>query len=122
MAEFEAPADDVLQLKLTSVEYRPLISIIMPVFDTKPAELSAAITSVIAQSYPYWELCIADDGSKSRRSGTFFRTLNRATENLRFIFLREQGGYRAALNAAFRVASGSMSRCLTMTIRFHLML
>src|SRR5262249_39729144 len=42
---------------------RPLISIIMPVYDTDLRWLDAAIRSVQGQIYPNWELCISDDAS-----------------------------------------------------------
>jgi LmbE family N-acetylglucosaminyl deacetylase/glycosyltransferase involved in cell wall biosynthesis len=42
---------------------RPLISVVMPVFNPPLAHLREAIASVRAQVYPDWELCIADDAS-----------------------------------------------------------
>ena len=35
----------------------------MPVYETPERYLRAAIESVRTQLYPYWELCVADDGS-----------------------------------------------------------
>jgi hypothetical protein len=49
--EFERPDDNLIQLELMSFQYRPLISILMPVYNTRPSELKAAIQSVIDQSY-----------------------------------------------------------------------
>lgn len=43
----------------------PLLSIIMPVYNTEEAHLKAAIESVLQQTYPKWQLCIADDASTS---------------------------------------------------------
>lgn len=42
---------------------KPLISILMPVFDPRPDHLRAAIASVREQFYTRWELCIADYSS-----------------------------------------------------------
>lgn len=44
----------------------PVISILMPVYNSPPDVLVAAIQSVLQQRYPHWELCIADDCSPSR--------------------------------------------------------
>ena len=42
---------------------RPLISVVVPVFDAPERHLRAALDSVLHQFYPNWELCIADDAS-----------------------------------------------------------
>src|SRR5882724_11019045 len=44
---------------------KPLISVLMPVYDVDELWLRKAILSVLDQSYPNWELCIADDKSPS---------------------------------------------------------
>lgn len=41
----------------------PRISILMPVYNTLPAHLDAAIESVRAQAWPYWQLCLCNDAS-----------------------------------------------------------
>jgi len=41
----------------------PLVSVIIPVFNTPKASLLKAISSVINQSYPNIEVCVCDDGS-----------------------------------------------------------
>src|SRR5437588_933024 len=61
--EFERPDDDLIEVKLPSIQHRPLISILMPVYNTDPSELKAAVESVRSQSLSNWELCIADDCS-----------------------------------------------------------
>ena len=43
--------------------WKPSFSIITPVFNTDAAALRSCLDSVLAQTYPHWELCIADDCS-----------------------------------------------------------
>jgi O-antigen biosynthesis protein len=49
---------------------RPLISVVMPVYNTPERYLRAAIESVRHQLYPRWELCIADDAPNGSRAPT----------------------------------------------------
>ena len=42
---------------------QPLVSVIMPFYNTPPAFMAEAIESVLAQTYPHWELLLIDDGS-----------------------------------------------------------
>ena len=51
------------QKKADTLPYRPLISIIMPVYNTEARFLERAIESVREQAYSDWELCICGDGS-----------------------------------------------------------
>ena len=44
--------------------YQPTISLLMPVCDTEPWMLVAAVESVLEQAYPHWQLCMADDASR----------------------------------------------------------
>ena len=46
--------------------YQPLISIILPTFNSNLNFLTQAIESVKGQSYPNWQLCIADDASTDK--------------------------------------------------------
>lgn len=41
----------------------PLISIVLPVHNTPLPLLRSCVDSVLAQTYPHWQLCIADDAS-----------------------------------------------------------
>lgn len=52
-----------LKLAGTRFSYRPLISIVTPVYNTDPRWLRKAVDSVLAQIYPNWELCLANDAS-----------------------------------------------------------
>ncbi len=86
------------------LDYRPLVSVLTPVYETDPKWLAAAVDSVRAQSYPHWQLCLADDGSTSRPTLDYLRSLEREPSiNVSF---GENGGIAAATNRALAAAEG----------------
>ncbi len=58
-----ASALEAMRRESAGFGHRPLISVIMPVYNTDAAMLRKAALSVERQVYPDWELCIADDCS-----------------------------------------------------------
>ncbi|KAB8143371.1 glycosyltransferase [Chloroflexia bacterium SDU3-3] len=62
IAQHEPDAQGLRQQALRSLERTspPLISIVTPVYNTEPQVLAQMIRSVIAQSYPYWELWLVN--------------------------------------------------------------
>lgn len=53
----------LLRRRAERLTYRPLISIVTPVYNTDTAVLEATVESVLAQHYSHWELLLVDDGS-----------------------------------------------------------
>jgi GT2 family glycosyltransferase len=84
----------------------PMISIVMPVYNTPEPYLRAAITSVRAQIYPYWELCIADDASPSPHVATILEQAAAADRRIRWVRRETNGHISAATNTALALASG----------------
>jgi len=85
---------------------KPVISVVMPAYETSEQLLREAITSVRRQLYPNWELCIADDASPS---DTVSRVLREgAAEDSRIKWVRRQynGHIAAATNSALELATG----------------
>src|SRR6266542_219513 len=85
---------------------KPLVSVIMPVFDTPVQRLQEAIESVLAQAYENWELVLSDDGSSD---ATLLQALSLLAARDRRITLKSLGkheGISAALNQALALARG----------------
>ena len=85
---------------------KPLVSVIMPVFNTSIQWLKKAIDSVLAQTYPHWELCIADDGSTSTSVRPILETYEKLDSRINVIYRSESGHISAASNSALELASG----------------
>lgn len=84
----------------------PRFSIVLPVFDPDPEHLAKAIESVIGQTYPHWELCIADDCSTS--TGIVAQLTESAARDDRIkLMVRDvNGNISAASNSALALATG----------------
>ena len=86
--------------------YRPLISVVMPVFETPEWALKEAIESVKGQIYENWELCVADDASESRHVADVLRAKAREDGRIRWLRREKNGNISAASNSALAIASG----------------
>ncbi|MBV9759317.1 MAG: glycosyltransferase family 2 protein [Acidobacteriaceae bacterium] len=104
--EFEAPDDKLMELKLTALQRRPLISVIMPVYNTVATELKEAIESVLAQSYENWELCISDDASPEPHAREIASRFSEGDSRIKTVFRRERGGISQNSNSALELAKG----------------
>jgi len=94
-----------LAARAAALPQAPRFSVIMPVYNTDPRWLHAAIESVRAQVYPHWELCIADDASQSEATR---RCLAEYAGDARIRMMRraENGHIAAASNDALALATG----------------
>jgi GT2 family glycosyltransferase len=100
-----APAlDDKIKEKIQNFSKKPLISIIMPVYNVDPKWLDLAIKSIENQWYDNWELCIADDKSTNESLLKYLKKLS--NEKIKIIFLEENQNISGASNAALTLASG----------------
>ncbi len=48
---------------IDEMPYKPVFSILVPIYNTDPEYLLPMIESVRAQIYPHWQLCLVDDSS-----------------------------------------------------------
>lgn len=87
-------------------QYKPCMSIIMPVYNSKLKCLKAAIESVQSQVYPNWELCIADDASTNPDIKPYLEKMANADDRIKVIFRKKNGHISRASNSAIELASG----------------
>ena len=85
--------------------YRPRISLVMPVYNTRPEWLYDAVESVRAQTYGNWELCIVDDASSDPATRRALRAY-RWQRRIRIARLGENAGIAAASNRGLELATG----------------
>jgi len=85
---------------------KPLISIVMPVYNVKADYLLAAIDSVLQQSYPKWQLCIADDASTDPHIRSILTGMQNRDKRIQVVFREQNGHIVAATNSALALAKG----------------
>jgi len=81
------------------------ISVIMPVFNPTAQNLRAAIESVRAQTWPHWQLCIADDASTAPHVARVLAAFS-ADARIRIERRSRNGHISAASNSALALATG----------------
>ena len=83
----------------------PTISLLMPVYDPPLHALRDAIESVLAQSYPHWELCVVD-GSSRADVAELIALYARRDPRIRTRRLERNLGIAGNTNAAAELATG----------------
>jgi glycosyltransferase involved in cell wall biosynthesis len=81
----------------------PEVTVVLPVFN-RLNFLRPAVASVVAQTFPHWELIVADDGS-SGETAAYLRALA-DPPRVRVLQLRHTGNPGAVRNAALPAARG----------------
>jgi glycosyltransferase involved in cell wall biosynthesis/SAM-dependent methyltransferase len=84
----------------------PLISIVLPVYNTPEQWLRQAIESVRNQLYPHWELCIADDASTEPHVRTMLEEYRQADSRIKVVYREKNGHISNASNSALDLATG----------------
>jgi GT2 family glycosyltransferase len=104
--EYSFTEEDVNRIKteLATLSNKPLISLVMPVFNVDPEWLHAAIRSIEAQLYENWELCLVDDASTREETIAYLKTLRHP--RIRTRFLDNNRNISGATNEAIRFANG----------------
>jgi glycosyltransferase involved in cell wall biosynthesis len=91
---------------LARLSYQPLISVVMPAYETPKATLRQAIESVRGQLYQNWELCVADDASPSATVSAVLAEFAALDHRIKWVRRLENGHISAASNSALELARG----------------
>ena len=83
--------------------YSPKISVIVPMYKTKEKFFKDLVNCMIKQTYPNWELCLAD-GSPEKNEN--YRKYYEKDERIKYNFLGENKGIAGNTNAAIQMATG----------------
>ncbi len=100
------PRPAAIAVRTAPLVYKPLISVIMPVYNVDPPWLERAIELVKAQTYENWELCICNDCSTRQETVAALRQLEGSDPRIRVTHLETNGGISRATNAALDIGRG----------------
>ena len=96
----------VFRAALDRFPRRPLISILMPVYNMPNEWLILAIESVIAQIYPDWELCISDNASTEPHVRETLDRYQAKDQRIRVVYRETNGHISVNTNSALALARG----------------
>lgn len=103
----KATPEELEAQKKEHFAFEPVISIVVPAYQTPKKFLKQMIDSVQKQSYSKWELCIAD-GSDKDDSVRKAMAAYRKDKRIRYHKLKENKGISGNTNAALRMATGDV--------------
>lgn len=89
-----------------ALPHKPLISVLMPVYDVDEVWLRRALESVLRQLYTRWELCVADDRSTRPHVRRVLEEYAAGDARVRGVFREENGHISRASNTALGLARG----------------
>jgi glycosyltransferase involved in cell wall biosynthesis len=92
--------------RLESLDHRPLFSVVVPAYNSHPGFLKELIRSIRHQSYPHFEVLIADDGSTMRKHIEDIRSLAQLDSRFKLILGKRNRGIAANTNRALDAATG----------------
>lgn len=104
---YKYPEKNLLEEELLKLTYHPLISILIPTYNTNEKFLRECLDSVINQVYSNWELCIADDASKEPQVRKILEEYReRFPAQIKLVFCEENRHISATTNTALEMAEG----------------
>jgi len=97
---------DAIRARIEAMPSPPLISVLVPTYDTPEIMLRQMLDSVCAQLYPHWQLCIADDASSKPHVRALLESYASGDARIVLDFASENGGVSRATNRALANAKG----------------
>lgn len=92
--------------RLDTLTHKPLISIVVPVFNPDAAQLRACLDSVLVQHYPHWQLCLADDASTNPEIPRILAEYAERDSRVHWVRRPENGHICRASNTALELVQG----------------
>ena len=105
-ANLDDAARVALRGRIEAFPLKPLVSIVMPTYNSPPEFLDQAINSIRGQLYPHWQLCIADDASTQPAVRKLLERHAKQEPRIRIVYREQNGHISASSNSALELAQG----------------
>jgi GT2 family glycosyltransferase len=92
--------------RIAGFRRKPVISVVVPTYDTPLDVLEKAIASVEAQLYPHWELCLVDDCSTDPAVRDYLTRREKRDDRIHVRLRSANGHISAATNDGIKIATG----------------
>jgi len=89
-----------------NLKYKPSFSFIVPTYNTPVKYLCECIDALLNQTYPHFEICIADDCSTSTEMRSILRGYARHHDNIKLVERIKNGHISACSNSAIEISNG----------------
>jgi GT2 family glycosyltransferase len=108
LVQHELTATEMEQMatEMKAFVYTPLISVLIPVFNTAEAWLRRAVESVRSQVYDNWEICLVNDGSTNDAVRSILDSYAGSDRRIRVKHLPANLGIAGASSEALAMAEG----------------
>ena len=98
------PTPEMVAEAANRPDHFPSFSVVVPTWNTREDLLRACLDSVLAQSYPFWQLVVADDASDQPHVAQVLYEYLERDDRVEVVFCPEHGHISAATNAALERA------------------
>ena len=99
----EPNEEELEKQKDIKFEINPKISIIIPMYNTPEKFFKELVDGLIEQTYPNWELCLADGSPEKNEK---LEKIYKKDERIKYKFIGENKGISGNTNAALELATG----------------
>lgn len=105
LKKHQVTAEELERQRKTKFSYQPVFSIVIPLYKTPHDYLRELIESVMGQTYPHWQLCLAD-GSETKELEDCVREYSNGDPRVCYRFLGYNKGISENTNGAIEIATG----------------
>lgn len=88
------------------LKYKPLISLLIPVYNVEKKYLEECLDSILNQTYNKFEVCLVDDCSTNEETINTLRKYEKKDKRIRVKYRKKNGHISVATNDALKMANG----------------